>query len=117
MDEGRPRGQTLYSSLLVMTVGLDSDGEDITSCVVLEAEPAPAAPAASQRKLGKNEQTLFDILADHMPDGLTKHEWNELAREDGIGRNRRADLADCRRRLKHKKLVHEYMDRWFITKI
>jgi hypothetical protein len=32
-----------------------------------------------------------------------------------LGRNRRADLADCRRRLKRKKLVYEYMDRWFIT--
>ena len=101
MKDG-PEGETLYSSLEVVTVGHDQDGEDITSCVVLEA--VPAAPPAAQRKLGKNEQTMFDILADNMPTGLTKEEWSELGREDGIGRNRRADLNDCRRSLKNKKL-------------
>ena len=112
MKDG-PEGDTLNSRLEVVTVGIDQDGDEITSCVVVEAEPQETK--ASTRKLGKNEQTMFDILAEHMPNGLTKQEWNELAREDGIGVKRRADLADCRRRLKRKKLIHEYMDRWFIT--
>jgi hypothetical protein len=112
MKDG-PEGESLYSSLLVVTVGQDSDGQDITSCVVLEAEPA--TPTVTERKLGKNEQTVFDILAENMPNGFTKNEWYEQCREDGIGRSRRADLSDCVRRLKSKGLVHETQDKWYVT--
>ena len=93
----------------------DQDGDPITSCVVLEAEPSEAT-ADSSRKLGKNEQTMLDILADHMPTGLMKDEWNDLGRQEGIGVRRRADLHDCRRSLKKKNRAHEYADRWFVTK-
>lgn len=58
---------------------------------------------------------MFDILAENMPDGLAKEVWNELGREDGIGRSRRADLNDCRRQLKNKKLVHETQGKWYVT--
>ena len=114
MKDG-PEGDEISFRLEQVELGSDEDGEAITSCVVVEAD-APATGTATHPKLGKNEQSMLDILADHMPNGLTKHEWNELAREDGIGVKRRADLADCRRRLKRKKLVHEAQDgRWFIT--
>jgi AAA domain len=66
MKDG-PEGDTLYSNLRVVTVGIDQDGDEITSCVVVEAD-APATPMPTH-KLGKNEQTMFDILADHMPNG------------------------------------------------
>jgi hypothetical protein len=113
MKDG-PEGETLYSNLQVVAVGVDRDGDEITSCVILEADAVE--PATKRTKLGKNEQTMFDILAEHMPTGLTKEKWNELGREDGIGRNRRADLNDCRRSLHRKGLVHETQDsRWCVT--
>jgi len=112
MKDG-PEGDTLYSRLEVVVVGIDQDDDEITSCVVVEAEPVVARP--KQKKLGKNEQSMFDILAENMPNGLTKEEWNGLGRDDGIGVRRRADLNDCRRRLKSKKLVRETQGRWYVT--
>ena len=48
---------------------------------------------------------------------MTVEEWNEAARNEGIGARRRADLSDIRRTLKSKKLVHATMDRWYVTNI
>lgn len=42
---------------------------------------------------------------------------NETARNEGIGARRRADFGDIRRALKLKSLVHETMDRWYVTHI
>jgi AAA domain len=112
MKDG-PEGDEIAFHLEQVVIGTDDDGESMTSCIVMESELVSADTAMP--KLGKNEQTMFDILAEHMPDGLTKEEWNELGREDGIGKNRRADLNDCRRTLKNKRLVHEGQDRWYIT--
>lgn len=112
MKDG-PEGDEIHSRLEVVEVGTDDDGDPITSCVVVPAD-APATPEP-RRKLGKNEQTMLDLLAEHMPTGLMKDEWSELGRQEGIGLRRRADLNDCRRSLKHKGMVHEHADRWFIT--
>ena len=45
--------------------------------------------------------------------GLTVEEWNEEAREAGLGKNRPADLYDLRNALKAKRLAHEGQGRWY----
>ena len=112
-DHGLHAG-TIYFRLEQVELGTDEDGDQITSCVVVESD-APAEDTAKANKLGKNEQTMLNILAEHMPTGLMQEEWNELSRKEGIGKRRRADLHDCRARLKGKGLAHESADRWFVT--
>jgi hypothetical protein len=38
---------------------------------------------------------------------LTKEQWNERARDAGLGTSRKADLHDLRTALLHKRLVYE----------
>lgn len=106
-------GERVYSSLRVIEVAEDDDGDWITSCVLGPAE-APAQ-AGGQDKLPKNQQTMLDVLNDAGEDGLSLEEWNDRAREAGLGLNRKADLTDYRTALKRKKLIHTYDDRWYVT--
>jgi hypothetical protein len=46
---------------------------------------------------------MFSIL--HDGGCLTKEQWNERARDAGLGTSRKADLHDLRTALLHKRLV------------
>jgi hypothetical protein len=109
-----PEGDTIASRLESLDVGMDDDGETITSCVVVpvdeQAVPAPADP-----KLTKNQQTMFSLLQTAGAAGLTTEEWNERAREAGIGIKRKADLYDFRASLKAKQIIRQYGDRWSVA--
>jgi hypothetical protein len=48
---------------------------------------------------------MFSIL--HDGGCLTKEQWNERARDAGLGTSRKADLHDLRTALLHKRLVYE----------
>ncbi len=111
MKDG-PQGETHYSRLEVLTVGKDEDGDDITSCVVVEAEK-PSEGAATGAELNKNQETMFGILYDAGSAGMTQAAWNAEAREAGLGVKRKADLYDCRKRLVRLCLVYEQGGRWF----
>jgi Fe2+ or Zn2+ uptake regulation protein len=63
-------------------------------------------------KLTKNQQTMYSILRDAGPGGLTADQWNERLREVGIGTKRKADIYDARAGLKAKNLVREFNGRW-----
>jgi hypothetical protein len=95
-------------------LGLDEDGEKITSCVLLPVEAAPS-PASAEPRLSKNQRTMFDLLYSAGPAGLTLIQWNDKAREVGIGVKRKADLYDIRSALVSKRLVHGYADRWHVS--
>ncbi len=52
-------------NLQVLPIGEDSDGDPITSCVVIEAElPAAGQVGAIKRKLGKWEQHVVAVLSE-----------------------------------------------------
>ena len=53
---------------------------------------------------------MLNILDDAEPASLLTEEWNERAREEGIGVKRRATLMDIRKALKGKKMVHCLLD-------
>jgi hypothetical protein len=112
MKDG-PEGDTVASRLEVLEVGLDEDGEQITSCVVVPAEITAQGPRGA--RLTANQQSMINILDDAGRDGLSTEEWNDKAREHGIGANRRATLMDLRKALKDKGLIHGYADRWYVT--
>ena len=114
LNKDGPTGDTVTSRLEVVTVDHDEDGEEITSCVIVEEDEAPVP--SSGPKLSKNQATMFSILHDAGSQGLTKEEWNEQAREAGLGVKRRPDLLDFRSALQSKGLVVEGMDgRWRVN--
>ncbi len=114
MKDG-PEGVEVYSKLEPAEVGVDDDGDVITSCVVVEAERAKTDTPSARAKLNRNQQSMLTILEDAMPDGLTLDEWNGLARDAGLGVTRRTSLMDWRSALNRKSLVHSYGDRWYVT--
>jgi AAA domain len=105
-----PAGDIIASRLEVVEVGKDEDGEIISSCVIRPTEVS--TPAADGPKMKKNQQTMFSILHGAGPGGLTTERWYEMARNEGLGVNRKADLYDLREALKSKGLVRQYGDRW-----
>jgi AAA domain len=104
-------GAVIASRLETAELGLDDDGDPITSCVVVPVERT-ALPAADEPRLSRNQQTMFSILYDAKR--LTLEQWNEKTREAGIGVKRKADLVDIRTALKAKGLVCEAMDCWMV---
>ena len=111
MKDG-PEGEVLISRLEVLEVGTDDDGDTITSCVVI---PGEAVTTTSEPRLTKNQQTMFSLLHAAGPAGLTTEEWNERARDAGLGTNRKADLYDLRLALRSKDLIRQYGDRWTVA--
>ena len=58
---------------------------------------------------------MFDLLHSAGSAGLTLADWNDKAREVGLGVNRKADLYDFRSALVRKHLVRASGDRWVVT--
>jgi hypothetical protein len=108
-------GDTITSRLKSIDLGHDADGEPITSCVVLPAEVAPSPAAPAEPRLSKNQRTMFDLLRSAGSAGLTLADWNDKAREVGIGVARKADLYDIRSALVSKRMVRSSGDRWVVT--
>ena len=100
-------GDTIVSKLESVEVGIDEEGEAITSCIVVEAE---ATEEARTTKLTKNQQTYLSILKAHEP--IQIEALNERLRDAGIGVKRKADLVDLRLALQSKGLIYEGMNGW-----
>ena len=81
-------GDTIVSKLESVEVGIDEDGEPISSCVVVEAE---ATEETRTTKLTKNQQTYLSILKAHEP--IQIEPLNDSLRDAGIGVKRKADLV------------------------
>jgi AAA domain len=101
----------------VVETGRDEDGDPITTSIVssehLEPSTEPRAKAKKE-KLTPNQQTLFGMLHAAGAGGLMLEEWNQQAREAGIGTKRKADLNDIRAALLSKGTVREYNGRWMV---
>jgi hypothetical protein len=110
MKDGDTEGDTIISKLEHFLVGIDDDGNVLSSCVVVPSE-APAVDPTGD-KLSKNQRTMFSILYAAGPRGLTVEDWNKAAHDAGIGGNRKADLYDLRTALHDKGLIYQSNDRW-----
>ena len=100
-------GDTIVSKLESVEVGIDEEGEAITSCIVVEAE---ATEETRTTKLTKNQLTYLSILKAHEP--IQIEALNERLRDAGIGVKRKADLVDLRLALQSKGLIYEGMNGW-----
>jgi hypothetical protein len=106
-------GGVFTSKLDRVELGADRRGNMMTTCVIEPTNAAAAKPA--EAKLTKNQATMFRILHEAGKAGLTTGEWNERAREAGLGVSRPATLTDIRADLRDKNMVREYGDRWFVN--
>jgi hypothetical protein len=66
-----------------------------------------------KKKLNPSAEAMFAILKLKAGErGLTKEEWNEACREEGLTPKRRADLLTWREALRNAGLVNEHDGRW-----
>src|SRR5262245_27647677 len=96
-----PQGDQIVSRLESIELGLDEDGEAITSCIVVPGEPSVAGRDSASR-LTPNQQTMFSILHEAGPRGLS------------LDAKRPATLLDIRVALKGKGLIQETMNGWTV---
>jgi hypothetical protein len=69
-----PQGDTIASRLEVIEVGIDEDGDVITSCVIVPVEGE--IPKAAGQKLSGKQKLALDCLTDLLIDGkLPQPEW------------------------------------------
>src|SRR5262249_1054431 len=101
MKDG-PEGAEIVSRLSPISIGRNGEGDHVTAC---PAEPADgeAAPSGSAGpKLNANQTTMFSFLHRAGQGGLTVEDWNEQARQAGLGVKRKADLYDMREVLRSR---------------
>jgi hypothetical protein len=123
MKDG-PEGDQIVSRLEVVEVGLDADGDALTSCAVLPVEGVQARPDIN-RKLSDRQKLALDALAEcaadrgkpppqtlGLPAGLlavSLIEWRQelLARNviDRDGKNPRQDFSRIRSSLQARSMI------------
>ena len=109
MKDGKS-GDTIISRLeLIEEVGIDDDGDPISSCVVVPAT-ATAEPKHTT-KLTQNQRTFFDVLA-RAAGPLGWDEWIERAKDAELTFQRKATYWDLRTALQKKGLVYEGANGW-----
>lgn len=94
--------------------GLDDDGDPITVNVVSSEEVAAAAHQPKEKRLSETQEAMYRLLRDAGPSGLSTDDWNDKARDIGIGVKRRATLHNVRSQLRDKGLVREYAGIWSV---
>jgi hypothetical protein len=111
-----PEGALFSFKSDIHEFGIDEDGDPISVNVVSsEAVSIQPAPNSGEPKLKPNQQTVFAILHAARKAGLTLEDWNNQAKDAGIGTKRKADLTDIRNALLSKRLVRTYGDRWYVV--
>jgi AAA domain len=113
MGNDQPERTLATFKMEVVETGLDEDGDPVTTAIV-SADHVEAEPKTKKEKLTANQQTLFAMLHAAGTAGLMLEDWNNQARDAGIGVKRKADLNDIRAALLSKGLVREYSGRWTV---
>jgi hypothetical protein len=125
MKDG-PEGEVIVSRLEIVEVGTDSDGEIITSCIVMPVEGGAVRPPTN-RKLSDRQRLALDALANcaadrgkpppeefGLPLGLlagTVSEWRDELYSRGVldreAKNPREDFRRLRNQLAARRLIGE----------
>ena len=108
----RPEGPLLSFRSETIELGVDEDGDPVTVNIVSQDAVETGSGGSDSVRLTPNQQTFYRILYDAGDQGLTLEQWNEQARQAGLGERRRADLLDLRKALRDKQLVRESGGRW-----
>jgi hypothetical protein len=109
-----PEGPLMRFKMQPFDTGLKDEDGDTVEVWLAGSDKIDPVPIEARPKLTKNQQTMFAMLHAAGSAGLTSEEWNDRAREAGIGAARRADLYDNRSAMQSKKLVYQYAGRWFV---
>lgn len=109
-----PEGPLFSFKSEVHEFGTDEDGDPIAVNIVSSETVETGIPASREPKLTANQKTMFAMLHNAGTAGLLMEDWNNQAREAGIGIKRKADLTDIRNALLSKGLVRQYGDRWTV---
>lgn len=68
-------GESHPFKLKVVPLGLDTDGEEESSCVIEHVENAPPiAGSAKQRPVGRHQTLMLDMLRTMAPSGTVNYE-------------------------------------------
>jgi hypothetical protein len=112
-----PEGPLFSFGSELYDFGTDEDGDPITVNIISgeQVRSPQAVTNDRQLKLKPNQQTVFAILHAAGSSGLTLEEWNNQAKDAGIGVHRKADLTDIRNVLQSKGLIRSYGDRWRVS--
>jgi hypothetical protein len=125
MKDG-PEGETIVSRLEPVEVGIDRDGDPITSCIITPVDGAAARPSIN-RKLSPRQQLALEILANcaadrgtpppesfGLPAGLLAIEVNEWRDElysrgvlDPDAKSPREEFRRVKNSLQARKLIAE----------
>lgn len=121
MKDGDAEGNELYFRLEHVSVGKDDDGDDISSCIVVPVDDAPASKCKPklQPKDELARRTLADIAADQgkappatwgLPNGIKvvpTETWRTTLLSRDIVKDDRRRFWDLKDRLKVKNIVGE----------
>jgi hypothetical protein len=105
-------GKQIAFKLAGVELGRDPETDAATTAPVVVTAVGNINKSAPEQRLRPNQSTMYAILRDAAASGLTTEQWNERARNAGIGAKRKADLYDIRTALKAKGIVRQYGDRW-----
>jgi hypothetical protein len=125
MKDG-PEGETIVSHLEPVEVGVDRDGDPITSCIITPVDGAAARPVTN-RKLSDRQRMALEVLADcandrgapppdtfGLPAGLVAikvGEWRDELYSRGVldreAKNPREDFRRIKNGLQARKLIGE----------
>jgi hypothetical protein len=110
-----PEGTLFSFKSEVHDFGTDEDGDPITVNIVSGETPSQPAEVSRGPKLTANQKTVFAMLHAAGSAGLPLEDWNNQAKDAGIGIKRKADLTDIRNALQSKGLIRNYGDRWHVV--
>jgi hypothetical protein len=102
----QPCGPLLAYRMHKVILGHNDDGDELATWIVDNSDVTTVSTPSGKTKLSKNQTTLFTILHD-AKNGLTTEQWNEKAKEAGLGLNRRATLYDLRSSLQKENLIYQ----------
>jgi len=101
-------------SLAEVTLGFGDDGPISTAIVAADLVDDVPVRKGRDPRLPHVQEILLTALRESKG-GLSVTEWNNAAREAGVGTLRRADLTEARNALVTKKLIRERGGLWMIT--
>jgi len=113
-----PEGPLFSFGSALYDFGTDEDGDPITVNIVSDDQISTSQTESLKReaKLKPNQQTVFAMLHAAGRAGLTLEDWNNQAKDAGIGLKRKADLTDIRNALLSRQIIRTYGDRWYVVR-
>jgi hypothetical protein len=101
MKDG-PEGESLVSRLELLDVSLDSDGDPISSCVVVAVEEGAPAARFNKARLTKSQRALHDAITEALDT-----QGSVISPRAGMSAVRAAKVGDIRQEFDRRYVVAE----------